>query len=375
MKIMTLVSSYPSRDDGVPNIFVHKYLKALQKNGIDVFVLLMDFRSPRRKRKFGLSSYEYDGINVYKYSFPCGPIPHVLERLMSAFVCKLYKFALKTESSPDIVHAHFGAMGYVASRLKEKYGLPYIVTEHSSSILSDAAKADDERHRYYFKGYKNSNAVVCVSNALKNKIRSLDPSVSPSVIPNILGDAFFYENACKYDSFTVVSVGRLNKIKRFDILIRAIAKLNGDGHGVCLKIIGDGELSGELSSLAESLNISSKVEFTGRKSPDEIREIFKRSHVFALTSDTETFGVVYIEANACGLPAIASDCGGPSDIINGDNGIIIPKNDVDALCSAILDIRSNAKKYDPERISKLTKDIYGSDSIVSNYMKIYTDTL
>ena len=212
---------------------------------------------------------------------------------------------------------------------------------------------------------------MCVSNSLKNKIESLNSSLSPKVVPNILGEAFGYKAFPKYDRFTVVSVGRLVGIKRFDLLIRAVSELNLNGHETYLKIIGDGELKNELTDLAAKLGIQDKVELTGKKTPCEICDIFNSSHVFALTSDTETFGVVFIEANACGLPAIATDCGGPSDIINESNGIIIPKNDVGALCTAILDVKSNLQRYDPLSLSRRTKDAYGKAHIVGEYTAIY----
>lgn len=373
MKILTLVSEYPSYEDGIPNTFVHKYLKALKESGIDVFVLLTDFRSARRKRKLGLSTYEYDGIKVYRYAFPCGPVPHVLEKLMYANVCKLYEYAKKSEGAPDVIHAHFGTMGYVASRLKEKYGIPYVITEHSSSLMTENANVKNSRLGYFFRGYRKCDKLVCVSNSLKHRIESLDPSLKPEVVPNILGEAFTYTNAPKYDGFTVASVGRLTGIKRFDILIRAVYELNKRGHATDLKIIGDGELKGELVNLATELGIQEKVEFTGKKTPDEICKIFNRSHVFALTSDTETFGVVFIEANACGLPAIASNCGGPSDIINESNGIIIPKNDVEALCKAILNIKNGSVAYDPQAISDHTKTTFGKNRIVNQYIKLYEE--
>ena len=375
MKIMTLVSEYPSYGDEIPNTFVHKYLKALQKNGVEAYVLLMDFRSIRRKRKLGLSTYEYDGVKVYRYAFPCGPVPHLREKLMRSSVCKLYRYAEKKEGKPDIVHAHFGTMGYVASRLKEKFGLPYIVTEHSTSLMSESADVNDSRHRYYFKGYKDSHGIVCVSSSLKRKIESLDGSLSVNVIPNILSDAFSYRECEKYEDFTVVSVGRLVPIKRFDLLIRAVACLREGGESVRLKIIGDGTQKESLVALAESLGVDAYVELTGVKTPDEICDVFNRSHVFALTSDIETFGVVYIEANACGLPCIASDCGGPSDIINESNGVIIPKNDVAALSETILSVKHSQRKYDPETISDRTRSCYGDTSIVKEYMKIYGETV
>ncbi len=375
MKILTLVSEYPSYQDEIPNTFVHKILKELKNSGVDVYVLLMDFRSIRRKRKFGLSCYEYDGIKVYRYAFPCGPIPYALQYLSKIKINKLYQYAQKFEGTPDVVHAHFGLMAYLARSLKSKHGVPYVVTEHSSLLMAEKSEKNPN-YKFFFKGYKKADRVVAVSNSLKAAITAKDDSISPMVIPNILGSDFkLLDHIAKEEIFTIACVGRLIYSKRYDLLITAVFDLVKQGHDVRLWIIGDGSEKETLQNQAKELNVYDKIVFCGTKKPFELCELLNRAHVFALPSDGETFGVVYIEANACGLPVIATDCGGPSDIVDDSNGMIIPKNNSKALSEAILKMKAEYDSYDSKLISEEALKKYGKESIIEQYLSIYGEVI
>lgn len=372
MNIAVLVSEYPSIENELPNIFVHKIVRGLQNYGHNVYVLLMDFRSIRRKRKFGLSTYEYDGVKVYRYAFPCGPIPFVLQQEMRMNVCKLYRYAINVEATPDIIHAHFGTMGYLASILKRKYGIPYIVTEHSSSLMMDSL-INRIINKFYYYGYKKADYIVAVSSSLRNAIHIKYTSVQIGVIPNMISSDFMLLNSQKESVFTIAAVGRLSYLKRFDLLISALSDIFHRGYYARLWIIGDGEERDNLARQVSALGIEDEVEFLGQKTPKELNELLNRAHIFVLPSEVETFGVVYIEANACGLPIIATDCGGPSDIVNEKNGVIIPKNDKERLVAEIIQMKKEYSKYNTQEIADDAHRIYGSDSVIGKYNCLYKE--
>ena len=100
-----------------------------------------------------------------------------------------------------------------------------------------------------------------------------------------------------------------------------------------------------------------------------------KAHAFVLSSQHETFGVVLIEALAQGLPLIATRCGGPEDIINKDNGLLVPINDVDRLAEAMFSIYNNYEKYDPEKLREHCKEEYSEKSISLKLIEIYQETL
>jgi glycosyltransferase involved in cell wall biosynthesis len=101
----------------------------------------------------------------------------------------------------------------------------------------------------------------------------------------------------------------------------------------------------------------------------------KNSDIFVLPSRNETFGVVYIEALACGLPIIATDCGVPSEIVTPENGLFIPKENVDALSSAISYMAQNINQYDRKAIAEDCQARFSSEVIAKQLTHIFEETI
>ncbi|MHA1845999.1 MAG: glycosyltransferase [Promethearchaeota archaeon] len=142
----------------------------------------------------------------------------------------------------------------------------------------------------------------------------------------------------------IISAGRLVKLKRFDRLLKAFAIIKRYKKSARLIILGDGILKRELENLALRLNINKFVSFVGYK--DNPYAWMSKAHIFALSSDYEGFPNVLIEAMACGVPVISTDCpSGPKEIItNEKNGILVPVGDERKLADGILDLLGDEKK-------------------------------
>lgn len=133
----------------------------------------------------------------------------------------------------------------------------------------------------------------------------------------------------------LVAVGRLIRQKGFDLLLRALAKCRGAGQEARLVIVGEGPERATLDALARQLGIADRVLLTGFVA--DPAAYYALGDVFVLPSRWEGFGHVIVEAMACGLPIIAFDCPyGPADILgDGEGGMLIPAENVDALAAAI----------------------------------------
>lgn len=142
-----------------------------------------------------------------------------------------------------------------------------------------------------------------------------------------------------------------------------------------LKIGGDGPLRKQLESKAKDLEIERQVIFTGLLSREKVLREMKNCDVFVLSSTFETFGVVLIEALACGKPVVATKCGGPEDIVNSTNGYLVPKKNVRALGNAMEDICLNIDKFDPYQIRKDCLLRFGEDTFVARLKSIYANLL
>ena len=120
----------------------------------------------------------------------------------------------------------------------------------------------------------------------------------------------------------ILSLGRISKFKNLDILLSAFWKMKNEK--ISLYIVGDGEEKENLQNLAKKLNIEDRVKFFSNISDQEVVKFYAKAKVFVLCSKNEPFGIVPIEAMACGTTVIADNSGGPMEtIINNETGELI----------------------------------------------------
>lgn len=367
MMILEIVRGIPTDKNFLLGIFELEQAKAIASLGHKVIVLSLDFRSLRRKRKYGLSKFFLENVLIYNFSFPLGKIPDSIFAFMSSyFIKKVYRIIEIENGRVDILHAHFCAFqGYCAAYLKSIYNIPLVITEHSSELLKNYKES---RTKYFLYGYKNANVVISVSHALQRTIKNRF-NIDSEVVFNIVDTHNFSYRKKDHNTFNFFSVANLCNSKGMDVLIHAFANINKEN--VRLHIIGDGRCYHDLKSEVKKLNLSEKVKFWGALSHKDISNLYCEADAFVLASRFETFGVVYIEALVSGLPVIATRCGGPEDIITEDNGILVDIDDTEALTIAMekmiteynkynfLEIANKAKmKYMPKTIAQQLEDIF-----------------
>lgn len=160
------------------------------------------------------------------------------------------------------------------------------------------------------------------------------------VIPNFITDIPSVHSLCQ--NKTVVAVGRYTWQKGFDMLLRAWRKVEDVRQDWQLKIVGAGD-SSEYSRLAQELQLKC-VEFSGPVK--DVNEVFGQSSIMAFSSRYEGFGMVLIEAMACGVPTVSFACPcGPSDIISdGIDGYLVSDFDVDVFADRLLSLMSADKE-------------------------------
>jgi glycosyltransferase involved in cell wall biosynthesis len=142
----------------------------------------------------------------------------------------------------------------------------------------------------------------------------------------------------------IVSLGRLFPVKGHDILIKAFAQLAARHPQWSLVIWGEGPERPVLEALIHSFGLSGRASIPG--STKQVAACLRQGDLFVLPSRTEGFPNALTEAMACGLPVIATNCGGAiEDIVrNDENGILVPPDDVDALATAMDRIMSNPQE-------------------------------
>ena len=218
---------------------------------------------------------------------------------------------------PDIVDAS-GFVSYAGTyKGAKRIEIPSVVTVHevwqgewfrNMGLINSFAGHFLEKHylRYPF------NTYIAVSNFTKDKLvsRMKIPDKKIKVVYNGIDKELFdsVELNEKFRDPTLITVCRSVRYKRVDDLLRAVDLLKSGIPKIKLKIVGTGPEEQYLRELSKRLNIEDNVEFMGKISDDRcLIEIMKKSHVFCLSSLAEGFGMVVIEAMACGIPYVASD--------------------------------------------------------------------
>ena len=286
-KVFLIACSYPDESGSLGGVFIHNQAVALKKCGYDVSVLYYDFRSIRRKRKFGLSCYRLDGIDVFRYAFPCGPIQPLFSFLGKAFGYKLFKYASKIKGKPDLFHAHFVDAAKIALRLSRRTGIGYFMTEHSSSVIQERLTSKEKKDSALV--YQNAKCVIAVSEKLEDSVRRIT-DCKTKVVPNIIPQYFFDQpiKDCfnkKVSDFVFISVGFFNQRKRFDLVLRAFQKVSRQRENVYLEIAGSGSLENYLKELTASLGVSEKVRFLGAIPNRDLTSLYSSADCFVLVSD------------------------------------------------------------------------------------------
>ncbi len=148
----------------------------------------------------------------------------------------------------------------------------------------------------------------------------------------------------KYPEPTVVHFGRVRKYKSIDVVIKAFALVKEKIPAARLLIVGDGPERGNLIRLTRRMGLAESVEFLGTVDSARLVEILNRSHVFLNASPKEGWGLTVIEANACGLPVVASRRPGLQDSVkDGVTGYLVPYGDVRAFADRALELITDAE--------------------------------
>jgi len=371
MKILFVSGGYPTSQYPLTGIFEFDQAKALAARGHEVIFAAVDLRSIRRWRRWGRESLEKDGVKIEAINIPLGRFPDWMLHNFGIVGLKwLYRECLRKYGKPDVVHAHFTDSAYITVKALHDNYLPIIMTEHSSSI--NQARLSESLINTARYAYENVNEIMAVSPSLQNTI-SKKFGYHSKYIPNMVDlETFEFDEAAKAPAhYKMVSVGGLIPLKAMDILIKQFAKFKAIVADSSLEIFGDGPERKNLELLIKFLNIEDSVKLNGICSRQIIAATLKTSDAFVLASRSETFGVAYIEALSCGVPVIATRCGGPEAFVHEGNGILVPVDEEEALLEAMKSMHRNRDLYNRKQIAAETAMKFSPDAVASQLEDVY----
>jgi len=278
-----------------------------------------------------------------------------------------------------LVHAFFGfPTGWLCYKTAGR--LPYIISLRGSDVPGYNIRLglDYKLTAGLFRKIWSSAAmVVANSSGLRNLALEFMPSLDIMVIPNGIDTEKFYpsDNKNLRKPMRLLTVSRLIKRKRVDILIKAVRRAKELGNDVTLNIAGEGNLDGSLRKLSRELDISDRIFFLGRIPAEKMPEIYRDNDVFVMSSAHEGMSNAMLEAMASGLPIITTDCEGVEELI-ADNGIVVGRPDAELFAEAFKTLANDEKSY--KRMSTAAREQAQKldwKSIARQYLDCYNKVL
>ncbi len=347
MRVLYISGMYPTPAHPQKGIFCHEQVKALKKIGVDVDVAVP---VPFYDREPGCRVWDYEGVHIRYVRFFKLPGARDFQRTGKNLFPALDKaFDLKEY---DIYHADAALpAGQAAMIAGRKFGKPYVVHGHGLDVFLEESYAGRSNVGKIVEWsvivYQNAAAVCGVSRKVLDRIsEKVDLSDRGHVVYNGVDTEKFRPAPHGSDGTVhLISVGNLIPLKGHDMTIRALKALLDKGYRADLKIVGGGALENELKALAADLGIGDAVRFTGYVPYDDVRSLMQSSDVFVLPSWFEALGCVYLEAMACGLPAIGCRGNGIDEIItDGVDGFLIENKNLDRLIEKLTELMESKKR-------------------------------
>jgi D-inositol-3-phosphate glycosyltransferase len=366
---------------------------------VDVFTRSQDDHVPHVLHELG-----YGNRVVHVPAGPEHPVPKSeLADYIPEFVEGIKTFACEKKIKYDIIHSHYWMSGIAAESLSDFWsGTPIIHMFHTLGEMKNRiAHSDAEREGAYRINGENqvlrrADRITVATLAELTQLRFLykgDPS-KMVVLPPGVDVCHFYpipsDEAKSYiglkpDDRMVLFVGRIERLKGVDTLIEAMSslQLKAEAHPVHLAIIGGDPSASRkamtvemarLQTLCDELAVGQTVVFLGRRDQDKLPYYYSAAEVLVMPSHYESFGMVALEAMACGTPVIASEVGGLAYLVrDGETGFTIPDQEPEMLSDKISWLLNDkllhelmsfraveyAQDYAWEKIAKQIVGVYG----------------
>jgi glycosyltransferase involved in cell wall biosynthesis len=272
------------------------------------------------------------------------------------------------------VHAHFSwTSGYVAARLKEDTGVPYVVTVHENEErLTEEIESENED---LYRAWEDANAIIRVNKKDCERLEAFNDDVyhvphgySRDRFPNLSKAEAREQLGIDEELDLIFSLGSLIPRKQFDVLVDAVGQLDDRDNLYCA-IGGHGRLEEELRDQIKTQGLEDRIELLGYLSEEELAYWMNACDIFALASRAEGNPTVMFEALGCGRPYVGTEVGGVGEVItSGKYGLVCEPDSASSLSEVLergLNIKwdteaicSYAQRFPWERVADKLKEIH-----------------
>lgn len=281
---------------------------------------------------------------------------------------------------PALVHVHIGMKaGTTAVWLKNKFQIPYIVSEQWTGILREASDNFDDRPLYWRLAWqkivKYADGLTAVSAYLAAEIKHRFKVSDCEVIPNVVDTSIFYRKEhIKSNEQHFVHISTLVDFKNPFLILEAFAIVAKEFPAVKLSIVGPNR--DDIIQWIREHNCEENIFLLSEMPQQQLVDYIRGSAALILYSKYETFGCVLIEATACGIPVIASDVPVIRETIHeGENGFFAEKNNSAALAETVKKFIRKGNVLNAEQIAADTKRKYSYEAVGAKFYSFYKRVL
>lgn len=327
------------------------------------------------------------GIPVARLGFAAGPSPRTGPE-HGYFHRKTVLAALarrRDRPAWALVHGHVGyPEGAAAAHVAEELGIPFILTEHATYLTR--IFAEPRQRARYVEAVRRAARVVTVTRMLADElIAELAPDVPDLrdrllVIPNAVAvEAFRLVEPDQRAAAELLWVGYRKPVKGIDTLLHAFARVRQARPEARLRLIGASVPPTDDAHwlrLAAELGVADGVSIEGPADRPTVAAAMGRASLFVHPSNRETFGVVAAEALATGLPVVATDSGGVTEVLGPEPerlGALVPRGDPDVLAAAIVETLDRRHSFDPRELRRYVEERYAASAVAARLVALYEE--
>lgn len=382
--ILFLASWYPNRMDPIFGNFIKRHAEAVSSfHQVFVVCILKDSSlSPGtteiiKEHEGSLHTY----MAYYAPSFFGKGLPEKILSLRTRqkIFRRILKGIIAEHGVPHLSHLNVMMnAGTFALYARRKYGIPYVLSEHWSGYYRGE---DGYRDKSFFyrsrvkKIYARSDFFLPVSDYLGRQMNRVFGKKEYRVIPNVADSNIMYPGPAKQNKTKrLLHVSSMVPLKNTDGLLRVIKKVADKRSDFCIHIVGEAPEEFIQWTKDEGL-LNRIVFFMGLISYRQIAEELRASDALVLFSRFENLSCIIMEAVCCGIPVIATDVGGTTEIVNASNGMLVASENEEELEKAILAMLDRTHLYDKEKIAAEAIRRFSYDMVARQFSEVYKEVL
>lgn len=399
------IATLGGKDTGGMNVYVREITRQLGMMGVHVDVFT---RSQNEHVPHVLHDLGYGNRIVHIPAGPEYPLPKKeLLNYLPQFTEGIREFAKSKGLEYDLIHSHYWMSGLAAIDLSKNWNIPYLHMFHTLGLMKNrvAQSPEEMEGEYRIEGerevLRTAERIIAATpaeyaqllwlyQANPNKIVVLSPGVDIGRFYPIPADEAKEYIGIPPCGQMLLFVGRIEPLKGLDVLIEAISMMHQNvsfsENPFCLAIIGgepdeDNEQTNiemsRIKALTEQYGLSDLVTFLGKRDQDSLPYYYSAAEAVVVPSQYESFGMVALEAMACGTPVVASQIGGLAFLVqDGVTGYTVPVDEPVELAhrlSMLLQDRDLRERMGKQAV--LMAREYAWDKIVNKMMAVYDDVL